>query len=99
MFKSSLAMLAGGKVLITDRLHSSILAFLLHKPHVFVDQSYGKIGKTREVAFEVSEDCADREQMKYEEAQSIEEAVLKAYKMLKDDKFWIITTHSIPPAT
>lgn len=90
MFKSSLAMLAGGKVLITDRLHSSILAFLLHKPHVFVDQSYGKIGKTREVAFEVSEDCEDRKQMKYEEAQSIEEAVLKAYKMLKDEQFWII---------
>ena len=57
---------------------------------MFVDQSYAKIGKTREVAFEVSEDCEDRKQMKYEEAQSIEEAVLKAYKMLKDEKFWII---------
>ena len=38
VFRSSIALFTGGKVLITDRLHSSILAFLLHKPHVFIDQ-------------------------------------------------------------
>jgi len=89
MFKSSMAMLTGGKVLITDRLHSSILAFLMHKPHIYLDQMYGKIRKTREVAFDVSEHCGDREEMRYDEAQSIEEAVLKASRMINDPKLWV----------
>ena len=90
MFKSSIAMFAAGKVLITDRLHVSILAFLMHKPHVYVDQMYGKIRKTREVAFEVSEKCKDRDEMKYDEAESVEEAIEKAAIMLKEKKFWVI---------
>jgi len=89
MFKSSIAMFTGGKVLITDRLHSSIFAFLMHKPHVYVDQMYGKIRKTREVAFEVSDKCKDREEMKFDEAENIEEAVVKAARMLRDKKFWV----------
>ena len=89
MFKSSIAMFMGGKVLVTDRLHSSILAFLLHKPHVYVDQMYGKIRKTREVAFNVSKKCSDREEMKYDEAENIEEAIVKADRMLKKKKYWI----------
>ena len=84
MFKTSIAMFAGGRVLITDRLHSSILAFLLHKPHIFVDQMYGKISKTREVAFNASEKCGNREEMKYDEAGNLEEAVLRAAKLLSD---------------
>jgi len=82
MFQSSIAMFASGKVLVTDRLHASILAFLLHKPHVYVDQMYGKISKTREVAFEVSEKCRDKEEMNFDEADNIEEAVVKAARML-----------------
>jgi len=90
MFKSSIALFAGGKVLITDRLHASILAFLLHKPHVYVDQNYGKIRRTRQVAFDVSEKCSDREEMKFDEANDFEEAVLKASKMLKEKKFFVV---------
>ena len=89
MFKSSISMFAAGKVLITDRLHASILAFLLHKPHVYVDQSYGKIRKTREVAFDVSEKCKDKEEMKFDEAENIEEASWKAARMLKKENFWM----------
>ena len=88
MFKSTIALYTGGKLLITDRLHASIMAFLLHKPHVFVDQMYGKIQKTREVAFNVSDKCSNREEMKFDEAENIEEAVVKAARMLKDEKFW-----------
>ena len=86
MFKSSIAMFAGGKVLITDRLHASILAFLLHKPHVYVDQMYGKIRRTRAVAFTVSEKCRNREEMKFDEAENFEQAVEKAGKMLRDKR-------------
>ena len=89
MFKSSISLFAGGKVLITDRLHASILAFLLHKPHVYVDQSYGKIRRTREVAFGASDKCSDREEMKFDEAENFEVAVLIAAKMLNDEKFWV----------
>ena len=50
---------------------------------------YGKIRKTREVAFDVSEKCSSREEMKFDEAKNIEEAVVMAARMLKDEKFWI----------
>merc|ERR1711915_941539 len=83
MFKTSLAMYAGGRVLITDRLHASILAFLLHKPHVYVDQMYGKITRTREVAFNSSENCQNREEMRYNIATSLEEAVEMAEDLLR----------------
>ena len=84
MFKTSIAMFAGGKVLITDRLHSSILAFLLHKPHIYVDQMYGKIRLTREVAFDTSEKCRNRKEMKFDEAETLEEAVVMAAKLLRE---------------
>lgn len=38
-----LKMLTAGRVLITDRLHAHILATLLDKPHVVLDNNYGKI--------------------------------------------------------
>ena len=83
MMKTSLAMFAGGRVLITDRLHASILAFLLHKPHVYVDQMYGKITRTREVAFNSSENCQNMEEMRYNIATSLEEAVEMAEDLLR----------------
>ena len=84
MFKSSIAMFAAGKVLITDRLHASILAFLLHKPHVILDQNYGKIKSTREVALNTPE-CRNKKHMKYDEADNLSEAVAKAVRLLKDN--------------
>ena len=84
VFRSSIAMLAGGKVLITDRLHSSILAFLLHKPHVYIDQMYGKIGRTRAVALNVSHHCQDRKQMRFAEATTFLEALELAKQMIDD---------------
>jgi pyruvyl transferase EpsO len=38
-----LATLAGGKVLVTDRLHGHILSMQLGIPHVVLDNSYGKL--------------------------------------------------------
>ena len=43
MFRKCVAHMNSGRVVITDRLHQSIFAFLLNKPHVCLDQSYGKI--------------------------------------------------------
>ena len=85
MFKSTIAMYASGKVLITDRLHASIFAFLMHKPHVYIDQMYGKIRRTRKAAFEVFDKCRNRKEMKFDQAANIELAVVKATRMLRDE--------------
>lgn len=37
-------LLGGGRAVVTDRLHGHILSLLLGRPHVVVDNSYGKIG-------------------------------------------------------
>ncbi|GBH32188.1 polysaccharide pyruvyl transferase family protein [Sphingobium xenophagum] len=39
-----MALLGAGRTVVTDRLHGHILSLLLRKPHVVVDNSYGKIG-------------------------------------------------------
>lgn len=51
-FRRVVAMLATGRVLVTDRLHGSILAYLMGIPHVLLDNSYGKVRKTRDVALQ-----------------------------------------------
>ena len=84
MFRSSIALLSSGRVLITDRLHSSILAFLLHLPHVYLDQMYGKISKTRGVAFAASENCANKTILGFDQAITIKEAVRKAILLMND---------------
>lgn len=72
-----------GKVIITDRLHGSILAFLHYKPHIFIDNSYKKVSKTREVAFRESQYCQDTNKMRYSSAADLKDALMKAIEMLK----------------
>lgn len=36
--------LSRGKVVITDRLHGHILCSLMRKPHIVIDNAYGKVG-------------------------------------------------------
>ncbi len=38
------ALLSRGRIVITDRLHGHILSILLNKPHVLIDNVYGKLG-------------------------------------------------------
>ena len=81
-FRKTLGLLNTGRVIVTDRLHGSIFAFLMNKPHVILDQSYNKITNTREVAFGVSPSCSDKKKLRYEKASSLEEAVSIASDML-----------------
>ena len=83
MFRRAIAMFSSSRVVITDRLHASIFAFLLHKPHVYLDQSYGKIRLTREVAFNTSTFCQERSRLRYDQAEDIRKAVSLAAEMLK----------------
>ena len=43
-FKRGVYLLSKGRVVITDRLHAHVLCVLLNKPHVVIDNIYGKIG-------------------------------------------------------
>ena len=42
--KRGVNLLSRGQVVITDRLHAHILSVLMHKPHILLDNSYGKLG-------------------------------------------------------
>ena len=84
MFRRSIAMFSSSRVVITDRLHASIFAFLLHKPHVYLDQSYGKIRLTREVAFNTSTFCQDRHRLRFNQAEDFRQAVSQAGEMVKN---------------
>lgn len=42
--KRGISLLTRGRIVLTDRLHAHVLSILLNKPHVLVDNSYGKIG-------------------------------------------------------
>ena len=83
VFRRSMAMYSNSRVVITDRLHASIFAFLLYKPHVYLDQSYGKIRLTREVAFNTSTFCQDRLRLRFNQAEDIRQAVRLAGELMK----------------
>jgi pyruvyl transferase EpsO len=68
-------MLSSGHIVITDRLHAHILCSMMSIPHVILDNSYRKIGNFRDVWQTGQEFC--------ETAQSFEEALRKARKMVK----------------
>ena len=85
MFRGTIAMYNISSVVITDRLHASIFAFLLHKPHVYLDQSYGKIKRTREVAFNSSDHCQDRKKLRYDQAEDLVQAISVAKEMLTEE--------------
>ena len=64
-FGSSVSMFSTGRVIITDRLHGSIFAFLMNKPHVYIDQMYKKIEKTRKISFQGIPSCSNKKLLKY----------------------------------
>lgn len=73
--------LNAGRVVITDRLHGSILSLLNFAPHIYVDNKYNKSSNTRVVAL-TSEACKDSDALGYKKAYSMKEAVQIAVKWL-----------------
>jgi len=76
-FASAVSLFSSGKVVVTDRLHGSIFAFLSLKPHVFIDQMYEKIQRTRPVAFNSSKECQDEQALMHAQALDMKDAVKK----------------------
>jgi len=81
---SAVAMFTASTVIITDRLHASILAFLMNKPHVYLDQSTRKVSRTRLVSFRQSIACKDAKLLKYAAAENLQQAVRQALRFLND---------------
>lgn len=69
-------LLAQGEVIVTDRLHAHILSLLLGKPHVTLDNFYGKIRNFAN---------AWTNGANFVDALTLDEAVEKAAKLLKSD--------------
>lgn len=71
------------KVILTDRLHASILAVLMGKPHVILDEKYKKISNTRKTAFEPHKECS-HETLKSWYAKDIDDAILQGIQVLNN---------------
>ena len=80
--KSAVAMFATAKVVVSDRMHGGILAFLMNKPHVVIDQVTHKATRTRAVAFNASASCRRKDVLLYEHAANVTDAVDKAKAFL-----------------
>jgi exopolysaccharide biosynthesis predicted pyruvyltransferase EpsI len=82
---TSIQLLSLGRVVICDRLHAAILAFLAGLPFVYIDQSTGKISKSLKVAFD-SKSChsnAALHSMWYNKGQNLTDAIQKGVELLK----------------
>ena len=67
------SLLTSGKVVVTDRLHASILALLLHWPHVVLDKKTRKIEFTRQVAFNTTPaHCNNQDALNFRQVRPIE---------------------------
>ena len=75
-------LLSRGRVIITDRLHASIMGSLLDKPVVFIDTMYRKISRVRNSLASVIPECG-HSILELRSAATIEESVAMAVEFLK----------------
>jgi exopolysaccharide biosynthesis predicted pyruvyltransferase EpsI/drug/metabolite transporter (DMT)-like permease len=80
--EAAVRLLDGGRVVVADRLHATILALLSLKPVFYVDQSYGKIQHTLDAAFASSDDCRDERAVRVFPTASLAEALPRAVRFL-----------------
>ena len=80
--KTSIELLSMGHVVICDRLHAAVLAFLSGIPFVYLDQVTGKLSNSLGVAFDTWEGCGTREfqnttieVLRYSRAANLTEAI------------------------
>lgn len=73
--------LSRAKVIITDRLHCSIMSLLMGKHHIYIDNSYHKLEQSRQLA--LSHETCTEENVHGFKATDMDEAVEMAIKRLK----------------
>lgn len=79
-------------MIITDRLHASLMSLFIGRPHVMVNDKYRKVQNTREAAFMAKPECTE-ENLRGYYANSIDEAVDKAISILEQ-----INSHNVDDA-
>lgn len=83
---TSIQLLAMGKVVIADRLHASILAYLSGIPLIYLDNVSRKINQTLQVAFKQWKGCENRQHGMYDSAKNLSSAISRAIEFLSKYK-------------
>ena len=81
--EAAVRLIDSGRVVVTDRLHATILSLLSLKPVFYLDQSYGKIRHTLETAFASVDDCHDERAVRVFPTASLAEALSRAARYLE----------------
>jgi exopolysaccharide biosynthesis predicted pyruvyltransferase EpsI len=79
---SSIQLLSLGQVLICDRLHAALLAYLSNITFIYLDQVSGKISKTIQVAMESGPSCSSEDPILFSRAETLPDAIGKALEVL-----------------
>ena len=82
--ETSIELLSLGKVVICDRLHAAILAYLSNLPVVYLDQESNKLTNVLNVAFSSSDICKDKRNMVIKSL-SLQDSLEKAIEILATD--------------
>lgn len=80
----AIELLSMGRVVICDRLHAAILAYISGLPFVYLDQESGKVSKTLRVAFESWDGCQNGDASAWKGASTMPQAVERALELLQD---------------
>ena len=80
--KEAIYLVSMGKVIVADRLHATILAYLSGVPVVYIDQVTGKISKAFDVAFKGVGDCWDVAAVKMWKASNFTHALELAARLV-----------------
>jgi len=72
------------RVVVTDRLHASVLALLAYQRHVVIDNTYGKLAGVRGLAFDASPACRPPAALRYRTGTGLEDALGKAVELLEE---------------
>jgi exopolysaccharide biosynthesis predicted pyruvyltransferase EpsI len=80
--QTSVKLLSMGKIVICDRLHAAILAYLSGIPFVYLDQVSNKVTNTLSVALSIKEGCNDEYASMMARSTSLLDALKKAVEIL-----------------
>ena len=83
LFSAAVSQLSKGRVLVTNRLHSTILATLMDMPVFYFDNTYGKINQTRATSLQHSSCTGDV--LRAWQFPSISASVVAALEWIRDN--------------
>ena len=89
---TAIRLLASGRVVVCDRLHAAILAYLAGLPFIYVDQISGKITKTLAVAMESGGSACAQEGAQWASATNLTDAIRQAVDFLERYQLKATTT-------